>query len=70
MITAFLRRRLADRIIVTVAPMILGRGVDAVGDLGIERLDQALRFSPVRVFSLGDDVLIELAPRRSPEPSA
>ena len=69
-ITAFLRRRLADRIIVTVAPMILGRGVDAVGDLGIERLDQALRFTPARVFSLGDDVLIELVPRRSPEASA
>lgn len=66
-ITAFLRRRLADRIIVTVAPMILGQGIDAVGDLGIARLDQALRFSPARVFSLGDDVLIELVPRRSPE---
>jgi riboflavin-specific deaminase-like protein len=66
-ITAFLRRRLVDRIIVTVAPMILGQGVDAVGDLGIASLDQALRFAPVRVFSLGDDVLIELVPRRSPE---
>lgn len=69
-ITAFLRRRLADRIIVAVAPMILGRGVDAVGDLGIERLEQALRFSPSRVFTLGDDVLIELTPRRAQELSA
>jgi riboflavin-specific deaminase-like protein len=69
-ITAFLKRRLADRIIVTVAPMILGQGIEAVGDLGIERLDQALRFSPARVFSLGDDVLIELVPRRSPELSS
>lgn len=69
-ITAFLRRRLADRIIVTVAPMILGQGIDAVGDLGIERLDQALRFSTTRVFSLGDDVLLELAPRGSAEPSS
>jgi diaminohydroxyphosphoribosylaminopyrimidine deaminase / 5-amino-6-(5-phosphoribosylamino)uracil reductase len=68
-ITAFLRLGLADRIIVTVAPMILGKGIDAVGDLGIDRLDRALRFTPVRVFSLGDDVLIELAPRRASEPS-
>lgn len=68
-ITAFLRRGLADRIIVTVAPMILGKGIDAVGDLGIESLDQALRFDPVRVFSLGDDVMIELA-RRSPAGSS
>lgn len=69
-ITAFLRRRLVDRIIVTVAPMILGKGTDAVGDLGIDRLDQALRFTPLRVFSLGDDVLIELVPQRSPALSA
>lgn len=70
MITSFLRRNLVDRIIVTVAPMILGEGIDAVGDLGIEALDRALRFEPVRVFSLGDDVLIELARRRVEEPSA
>ncbi len=70
LITAFLRRALVDRIIVTIAPMILGKGIDSVGDLGIESLDRALRFAPVRVFSLGDDVLIELAQRRSEEPSA
>jgi riboflavin-specific deaminase-like protein len=69
-ITAFLKRRLADRIIVTIAPMILGRGIDTVGDLGIESLAQALRFAPVRVFTLGDDVMIELVPRRDPEASA
>jgi riboflavin-specific deaminase-like protein len=69
-ITAFLRSGFVDRIIVTIAPMILGQGIDSVGDLGIESLDHALRFAPVRVFSLGDDVLIELAPRRSNEPSA
>ena len=69
-ITAFLRRNLVDRILVTVAPMILGTGIDAVGDLGIDRLDHALRFTPVRVFSLGDDVLIELARRPSTEVSA
>jgi diaminohydroxyphosphoribosylaminopyrimidine deaminase / 5-amino-6-(5-phosphoribosylamino)uracil reductase len=69
-ITAFLRRSLVDRIIVSIAPMILGRGIDAVGELGIESLDRALRFAPARVFSLGDDVLIELVPRGAAEPSA
>ncbi len=67
MITAFLRRDLVDRIIVTVAPMFLGTGIDAVGDLGIESLDHALRFDPIRVTSLGADVLIELARRPAAE---
>jgi riboflavin-specific deaminase-like protein len=69
MITSFLRQNIVDRIIVTVAPMILGKGIDAVGDLAIDSLDRALRFDPVRVFSLGDDVLIELARRRPVEPA-
>ncbi|MEP7120438.1 MAG: RibD family protein [Byssovorax sp.] len=69
-ITAFLRRGLADRIIVTIAPMILGTGIDSVGDLGIESLDHALRFTPARVFTLGDDVLIELVPRGAMERAA
>jgi riboflavin-specific deaminase-like protein len=66
-ITSFLRNRLVDRIFVTIAPMILGEGIDSVGDLGIDRLDQALRFTPARVLSLGDDVLIELVPRLAAE---
>src|SRR5262245_37888032 len=39
-ITSFLRARLVDRIVVSIAPIVLGAGVDAVGDLAIERLDQ------------------------------
>jgi riboflavin-specific deaminase-like protein len=65
-ITSFLRARLCDRLLVTVAPIIVGAGVDAVGDLGTERLDQALGFSTERVLRLGDDVVIDLLPRAAP----
>ncbi len=63
-ITSFLRAGLVDRIIVSVAPIVLGAGVEAVGDLHIERLDQAKRFTTRKVWRLGDDVMIELAARR------
>jgi riboflavin-specific deaminase-like protein len=59
-ITAFLRARLVDRIVVTIAPIIVGAGIDAVGDLRTERIDEALRFTTRRVWQLGGDVLIEL----------
>jgi riboflavin-specific deaminase-like protein len=59
-LTAFLRAGFVDRIILTIAPIVLGAGVEAVGDLGIDRLDQALRFSPRRTWQLGDDTMIEL----------
>jgi riboflavin-specific deaminase-like protein len=63
-LTSFLRRRLVDRVLVAIAPIVLGDGIDAVGDLGTERLDQAIRMSTRRTFQLGEDVLVELVTER------
>ena len=60
MLTSFLRTGLADRLVITLAPMVLGAGIEAVGDLGTERLAQARRFVTRRVWQLGGDVLLEL----------
>ncbi len=59
-LTSFLRTGLADRLVITLAPMVLGAGIEAVGDLGTERLAQARRFVTRRVWQLGGDVLLEL----------
>jgi diaminohydroxyphosphoribosylaminopyrimidine deaminase / 5-amino-6-(5-phosphoribosylamino)uracil reductase len=59
MITALLRQRLAHRLLVCVAPKVLGRGVEGVGDLGISRLDDALTFRDARFRVCGADVLFE-----------
>jgi len=59
-LTAFLRADRVDRIVVTIAPIVLGAGIDAVGDLGTESLEQARRFQTRRVWRLDDDVLVEL----------
>ena len=58
-ITSVLRERLADRIVIIVAPKILGKGTASVGDLDIRRMENAL---PLRFDSLrkrGDDLVIE-----------
>ncbi len=68
-LTSFLRAGLVDRLIVTVAPMIVGAGIDAIGDLATVRLDQALRFATERVIRLGDDVILDLVPSASPPPT-
>ncbi|HEY7064512.1 MAG TPA: RibD family protein [Chloroflexota bacterium] len=59
MITALLRQRLAHRLVVCVAPKVLGMGVEGVGDLGIARLDDALAFRNGRFWLCGADVLFE-----------
>jgi GTP cyclohydrolase II len=57
-ITSFLRRRLADRVVVAIAPTILGEGTEAVGDLSTERVSDGLRLAKRSVHLLGDDVVL------------
>jgi riboflavin biosynthesis pyrimidine reductase len=58
MITALLRARLADRLIVCVAPKILGAGIEAVGDLGIRELARTLRMADASVTPYGVDLIL------------
>jgi diaminohydroxyphosphoribosylaminopyrimidine deaminase/5-amino-6-(5-phosphoribosylamino)uracil reductase len=58
-ITSFLRQGLAQRLLAVIAPKIIGRGVEAVGDLGIKEVDRAIRLDLRKVSRLGDDVVID-----------
>ncbi len=42
-ITSFLTRRLVSRLVIVIAPLLIGEGVSAVGDLGVRRLADACR---------------------------
>lgn len=61
-ITGFLSRGLVDELVVVVAPKIIGRGLEAVGDLGIKSMDEALKFQTYEVKRLGDDMVFRGRP--------
>ena len=58
LVTALLRQDLVDRLIISVAPLVLGSGVPAVGDLGLERITDGIRLTDRTVVTAGDDVVI------------
>ncbi len=58
-ITSFLRKRLADKIVMVMAPKLIGEGIEAVGNLEIRDLHKALRISRMKTRRLGDDIVIE-----------
>ena len=58
-ITSFLRLSLADRLVVITAPRIMGRGVEAVGELEITEVERAIKLSFEKIYRSGDDVVIE-----------
>jgi GTP cyclohydrolase II len=57
-ITSLLRAGLVDRLILSIAPLMLGKGVEAVGDLGVESVSSGLTLENRSVHLVGRDVMI------------
>jgi riboflavin-specific deaminase-like protein len=57
-ITSTVRERLADRVVVAVAPLLLGKGTEAVGDLGATQIADGLRLLDQTVHQVGQDLLV------------
>lgn len=57
--TAFLKEGLWDGLAVFIAPLLIGQGISALGDLGIGTVKEALRFQDVSLRPLGDQLLFE-----------
>jgi GTP cyclohydrolase II len=56
-ITSMLAAGVVDRLIVAVAPTIIGAGTEAVGDLGITTIASGLRLTDRSLHLMADDVL-------------
>ena len=65
-ITSMLGQDLVDRLVVSVAPTVIGSGREAVGDLGVDRIGEGLHLRDRTVHSVGQDVLIAGDLRRAP----
>jgi riboflavin biosynthesis pyrimidine reductase len=58
-LTSFIREGLCDRLIIAIAPLLLGEGIAAIGELGITELSSARRFTRHRYHRLNDDLLVD-----------
>ncbi len=67
--TAFLKENLVDQLLMIVAPKIVGTGTNAIGELGIDKMADALHFSYRKVSRRGDDLIIDIRPalQRNPD---
>jgi len=57
-ITSFFAEKLVDRLVLGIAPTIMGAGVDAVGDLGVASVAESVRLTNRSVHQAGDDLLV------------
>lgn len=59
LITSMLKENLTDRIVIVIAPKIVGKGIEAVGDLGINTIDESLRVTYRKVSRKGADIILD-----------
>lgn len=58
-VTSLLAARLVDRLVIAIAPKIIGQGTEAVGDLKIAHLRDAIVFSTFKTRRLGPDIIFD-----------
>jgi diaminohydroxyphosphoribosylaminopyrimidine deaminase/5-amino-6-(5-phosphoribosylamino)uracil reductase len=56
--TSLLKERLIDKIVFSISPKIIGKGIGAVGDIGVESIEQALELREIEIEYIEQDVLI------------
>ena len=57
-ITSFFAEKLVDRLVLGIAPTIMGAGIDSVGDLGVASVAESVRLTNRSVHQAGDDLLV------------
>lgn len=59
LITAMLQDALVSRLVICIAPKVIGAGIEAIGDLDVRRLADALTFSRYHFSLLGEDMIFD-----------
>lgn len=59
-ITSFLKAQMISKIVITTAPIIIGEGVHAIGNINVHTLKEALKPKRTRVRRMGSDIVWEL----------
>jgi len=60
LITSFLRAGVVSRIIMVTAPIIIGEGIPAIGDLGVRTLEDSMKPDRTRIRRMGTDLVWEM----------
>ncbi len=58
-ITSLLKADLVDKLIIPISPKIIGKGLEAIGDLNIKKINNAIKLSSFKTMKKGDDIIVE-----------
>jgi diaminohydroxyphosphoribosylaminopyrimidine deaminase/5-amino-6-(5-phosphoribosylamino)uracil reductase len=56
--SSLIREKLADKLVLFIAPKLLGNGIEAFGDIGVSSIGEALTLRDMETEPLGNDLLV------------
>ena len=56
-VTSLLKANLVDKMMILTAPKIMGKGVEAIGDLGVCKIKDTIKFSSFKTMKKGNDLV-------------
>ena len=54
-----IKERIADKLLIFTAPKLVGNGLGAIGNLGITKIDKAIKLKDMKMKKIGKDILLE-----------
>ena len=54
-----LRSKIVDKILFFISPKMIGKGLEAIGDLGVKKVDKSINLKNIDYKKIGKDMLIE-----------
>ena len=54
-----IKEKIADKILIFTAPKLVGNGLGAIGNLGIKKIDKAVKLKNINTKQIGKDILLE-----------
>lgn len=54
-----IKDRIANKLLIFTAPKLVGNGLGAIGNLGITKIDRAVKLKDIKMKKIGKDILVE-----------
>lgn len=57
--SSVIKQKIADKLLIFTAPKIVGKGMGAIGDLDITKINKAIKLKKIKTDKVGKDILLE-----------
>ena len=58
-ITSAIKSKIVDKVILFIAPIFIGKGIELLGDVGVKSIKKVIKLKNVKIERIGEDIQVE-----------